>query len=175
MLELLMHCHYLISVDTAQLGMPEVTLPVVPGMEGCHWLFRKTEASAHGRVLDLLLSGKSLAARDAAGWLVDYAGPMEEALRKAWLIVTGGEHGLPLRRVRKEPLEIRTEVTGELTAGNPLVEAGRAAIMQAVRSSCSVSLDEALDVQARHSAGFMARKECAKGAIGSAARKLREV
>jgi enoyl-CoA hydratase/carnithine racemase/3-hydroxyacyl-CoA dehydrogenase len=175
MLELLMHCHCLISVDTAQLGMPEVTLPVVPGMEGCHWLFRKTEASAHGRVLDLLLSGKSLAARDAAGWLVDYAGPMEEALRKAWLIVTGGEHGLPLRRVRKEPLEIRTEVTGELTAGNPLVEAGRAAIMQAVRSSCSVSLDEALDVQARHSAGFMARKECAKGAIGSAARKLREV
>ena len=33
-LELFMHCHYLISRDDAVLGMPEVTLPVVPGMEG---------------------------------------------------------------------------------------------------------------------------------------------
>ena len=37
MLELMMHCHVLIAVEGAQLGMPEVTLPVVPGMEGCHW------------------------------------------------------------------------------------------------------------------------------------------
>jgi hypothetical protein len=33
MLELMMHCHYLLAVEDAVLGMPEVTLPVVPGME----------------------------------------------------------------------------------------------------------------------------------------------
>ena len=44
-LELLMHCHYLVAVEDALLGMPEVTLPVVPGMEGCHWPFRKATAT----------------------------------------------------------------------------------------------------------------------------------
>jgi len=51
MLELLMHCHYLIAVEGAQLGMPEVTLPVVPGMEGCHWPFRKADPSDHKKLL----------------------------------------------------------------------------------------------------------------------------
>jgi enoyl-CoA hydratase/carnithine racemase len=36
-----MHCHYVVSFDDAKLGMPEVTLPVAPVMEGCHWSFRK--------------------------------------------------------------------------------------------------------------------------------------
>ena len=40
-LELMLHCHFVVAVDDASLGMPEVTLPVVPGMEGCHWPLRK--------------------------------------------------------------------------------------------------------------------------------------
>ena len=43
MLELMSHCHYLVAVDDAAMGFPEVTLPVVPGMEGCHWPFRRTD------------------------------------------------------------------------------------------------------------------------------------
>jgi len=31
--------------------MPEVTLPVVPGMEGCHWPFRKADPSDHKKLL----------------------------------------------------------------------------------------------------------------------------
>ena len=38
--------------------MPEVTLPVVPGMEGCHWQFRKVQTSDYGKLFDLLLTGK---------------------------------------------------------------------------------------------------------------------
>ena len=41
MLELLMNCHPLVAVEDARLGWPEVSLPVVPGMEGCHWPFRR--------------------------------------------------------------------------------------------------------------------------------------
>jgi enoyl-CoA hydratase/carnithine racemase len=176
MLELLMHCHYLISVDSAQLGMPEVTLPVVPGMEGCHWPFRKTEPSQHKKLFELLLSGKSFTAGNgAAGWLVDYAGPMEDALKKTWLVVTGGDHGLQLRRLVKEPLRVSQDLPAMPPAGNPLIEAARKAVMDTIQASCSVPVGEALEIQARHSAGFMVTKECRKGAIGTAAKKTLEV
>ncbi|MCK5649942.1 MAG: hypothetical protein KAJ42_01135, partial [Gemmatimonadetes bacterium] len=69
MLELMMHCHYLVAVDGAQLGMPEVTLPVVPGMEGCHWPFRRV-APEHGpRLMELLLDGRSVQASETVCWL----------------------------------------------------------------------------------------------------------
>ena len=57
MLELMTHCHYLVAVEGADLGMPEVTLPVVPGMEGCHWPFRKTAPENWPKLLQLLLDG----------------------------------------------------------------------------------------------------------------------
>lgn len=176
MLELLMHCHYLISVETAQIGMPEVTLPVVPGMEGCHWPFRKSDPSHYGKILGLLLSGESLSAGNGAtGWLVDYAGPMEEALKKAWLVATGGNHGLPRRRLSKDPLEIPKEVPGMAPTGNSLIDEARKTLMHSIQSSCGVPLAEALEIQARHSAGFMVSRECRKGAIGTSARKILEV
>ncbi|OGF58773.1 MAG: hypothetical protein A2Y62_09720 [Candidatus Fischerbacteria bacterium RBG_13_37_8] len=83
-----MHCHYLVSVDNADLGMPEVTLPVVPGMEGCHWAFRKTSPENYYKLLQMLLEGRFVKAKDATGWLVDYdyAGSMEEALVTALMI-----------------------------------------------------------------------------------------
>ena len=49
MLELMTHCHFVLALDSVQLGMPEVTLPVVPGMEGCHWAFRKVARDQHPR------------------------------------------------------------------------------------------------------------------------------
>jgi len=60
------------------LGMPEVTLPVVPGMEGCHWPSegRYVAVAQAGR---MLLSGAPVKAKDAVGWLIDYAGPMPDA------------------------------------------------------------------------------------------------
>ncbi|MBU0520046.1 hypothetical protein KJ564_14050, partial [bacterium] len=171
MLELLMHCHYLVSVDNAQVGMPEVTLPVVPGMEGCHWALRKANADDYQKLLKLLLVGKSVAARDATGWLVDYAGGFEDALQKVWAIASGGEHGIPLRRVEENPVSIPTELAGFVDGVTP----GAKAIMDCVQASCGVSLSEALEVQARHSAGFMTSKACKKGAIGSAAKKTLDI
>jgi enoyl-CoA hydratase/carnithine racemase len=175
MLELMMHCRYLISVDGAQLGMPEVTLPVVPGMEGCHWSFRKTDPTNYPNLLELLLTGRSIAAKDATSWLVDHAGSMEEALAKTWQIACGDDHGLEARPLRAEALKIPTDVPGLDAIDNPLVEAARKAIMDCVQASCGVPLAEALEIQAKHSAGFMVTKECRKGAIGASAKKVLEV
>ncbi|HKQ58363.1 MAG TPA: enoyl-CoA hydratase/isomerase family protein, partial [Candidatus Eisenbacteria bacterium] len=86
MLELLMHCHHLVAVEDARLGWPEVTLPVVPGMEGCHWPFRRAPREHRPRLLRMLLTGETVRARDAVGWLVDHAASMEQALRTAWTL-----------------------------------------------------------------------------------------
>ncbi|MHC4652141.1 MAG: hypothetical protein ACYTES_14970, partial [Planctomycetota bacterium] len=94
MLELTTHCHYLVAVEDAQLGMPEVTVPVVPGMEGCHWPFRKASSGDWPKLLRLLLSGRPVRAAEAVGWLADFAGPMDKALQCAWQAATGGDHGL---------------------------------------------------------------------------------
>ncbi len=168
MLELLMHCHYLVSVDDAKLGMPEVTLPVVPGMEGCHWPFRKVKADQWPMLFALLLSGKQVSAGEAAGWLVDYAGPMEDALKTVWSIATSGDHGLPARSVEKNALKgMPTEVSGLPPADSPATEDARSAIMKCIQDSCGVSLADAVSIQAKHSGDFMVTKVCTGGAIGA--------
>lgn len=175
MLELMMHCHYLVSVDGAQLGMPEVTLPVVPGMEGCHWSFRKADPKHYEKLLELLLSGKSVSAKDAQGWLLDYSGPIEDALKKVWLIASGGDHGLRPRKLNENKLTVPREVPGLTPAPNALMEAARKALMDCIQASTGATLAQALEIQAKHSAGFMLTKECQRGAIGSSAKKMLEV
>jgi enoyl-CoA hydratase len=174
MLELLMHCHYLVAVEDAALGMPEVTLPVVPGMEGCHWAFRKSPPERWPEVLQLLLTGKPVRASEATGWLADHAGPMEDALKTAWAIATGGDHGLPLRKVEAGALaDIRGEAVAGRGGGGD--DAAVRAILASVRASCGATLSEALDIQAKHSAGFMSSAHCRKGAIGGAFAKTMTV
>ena len=166
-LELLMHCHYLVSFDDAKLGMPEVTLPVVPGMEGCHWSFRKARKEDWMKLLVLLLEGKQVSAKESVGWLIDFAGPHKEALQTAWKIVTGKDNNLPKREVNKKalatvPSDIRLE-----PAENPLMEASRKAILDTILDSCSADLNEALTIQAKHSANFMVSNSCKQGKIGA--------
>jgi enoyl-CoA hydratase/carnithine racemase/3-hydroxyacyl-CoA dehydrogenase len=174
-LELLMHCRYLVAAEGAALGMPEVTLPVVPGMEGCHWPFRKTSAEHWPRLLRLLLSGEPVRAGEATGWLVDFAAPLEEAVRTAWSMASGGDPGVAERKVTDTALDGVVAALPDLGAVGSAVEAGRRAVLAAVEGSCGVPLHEALAVQARHSAGFMTTSACRQGAIGTAARKTMAV
>ena len=167
-LELLMHCHTLVAVEDAVLGMPEVTLPVVPGMEGCHWPFRKADQTQWPKLVRLLLEGTPVKAKDAVGWLIDYAGPMPESLATVWsLATTGGVTGVPLRRLDEGVLAGIPADAGVKASDNPATEATREAIMESIRCSCSVSLPESLDIQARHSAGFTVTSCCRKGSIGA--------
>lgn len=175
-LELLMHCHYLVAAESSALGMPEVTLPVVPGMEGCHWPFRKARPEDWPKLLTLLLSGKSLRADETVGWLVDFAGPMDESLQKVWQIATGAEPGaVPRRKLRETALAGMATDIRLPDSGNPAVETARKAIADCIRASCGVSSAEALAVQAKHSAGFMNSPTCRGGVIGAACEKTMNV
>jgi enoyl-CoA hydratase/carnithine racemase len=168
MLELLMHCHYLVAIDGADLGMPEVTLPVVPGMEGCHWPFRKARPADWPKLLELLLSGRSVKAGDAAGWLIDYAGPLDDALQMVWKVATKSDHGLPVRPVERGALNgIPKDVRGLPDDIAPGTEAARRAIVECVDQACHTTLAQALKTQAKHSAEFMKSAACREGVVGA--------
>ncbi len=164
-LELMMHCHYLVAVEDAQLGMPEVTLPVVPGMEGCHWAFRRTEVSDWPKIVHMLLTGTLLPARKAVPWLVDAASPLESALQTAWSIATGGTHGITRRKFEKHALpQLPSEMN--FSGNGSALDAARRAVMNTIRESCACSIDQAIAVQAKCSAEFMVSDFCRSGRIG---------
>ncbi len=166
-LELLMHCHYLVAVEDAALGMPEVTLPVVPGMEGCHWPFRKTDRAGWPNLVRMLLTGQSVKANESVGWLVDYAGPLSDSLAIAWNLASGRTSGVPKRPLDEGVLDGIPADVGVPATDNPAAQAARIAIMQSIKDSCGATLTEALNIQARHSADFITGKFCREGSIGA--------
>lgn len=147
--------------------MPEVTLPVVPGMEGCHWTFRKATRDERTRLLQLLLTGRSVAASDAAGWLIDFAGSMNDVLSTAWQIASGKDAPITRRPFDEGAIEITSDVTGLPTPGSQAAEAARKAIFETVKASCRATLAEALEIQAAHSARFMVTEACNRGVVGA--------
>lgn len=161
MLELMMHSHYLLAVDGAVLAMPEVTLPVVPGMEGCHWALRRAAPADRPRLVDMLLSGASVKAKDAVGWLVDHSGDLDSCLRTAWRIMRDGPSALAMR-----PLE-KGAFTVDGLNGEARTDEAHQAIAACIRAACGTSLDEALAVQAGHSAAFLAGRACRRGRVGT--------
>jgi enoyl-CoA hydratase/carnithine racemase/3-hydroxyacyl-CoA dehydrogenase len=176
MLELLMHCHYLVADEGARLGMPEVTLPVVPGMEGCHWPFRKTDASNWPKVMELLLTGRQVKAAAAVGWLIDYAGPTDDALAMVGKILSDGDHGLKQRPLEAGALSgLPKDGAGFAASEDAAAEAAKGAILATITDSCGKKLSDALEVQAKHSAGFMSSKWCQHGMIGATYAKMMKV
>jgi len=175
MLELLMHCHYLVAADSAEVGMPEVTLPVMPGMEGCHWPFRKAAARDRPRLVNLLLGGKSIPAKQAEGWLVDYAGGLEDALQKARAILDGSAAGIERRAIESGPVEVPGDTGGLSEAADDATAGARHAIMECIRAACGVPLGEALTVQTRHAAGFLVSELCRRGRVGNSRRQIMDL
>jgi len=173
MYELLMHCHHLVAVDDARFGFPEVTLPVVPGMEGCHWPFRRAKPEHWPRILQLLLSGEAIRARDGVGWLLDAAEPMERALTTAWALASGAAGGPARRPLESGPLAgVPGDVAGLGAAEDEGTAAARRAMVQCVQQSCAKPAAEALDLQARLAAEFLASPACRAGRVGAEAARV---
>lgn len=167
-LELMSHCHYLVAVEDAEVGFPEVTLPVVPGMEATHWLFRKVNKEDWGKIADLLLTGKRLHAKETSGWLCDIVEPPEQALRSAYMLVTG-KLNIRKREVCEKPLE---EVSEYIRISSPQEKAAVDAIAKAILEATRVSLTDALYVQSSESASFMTNPLCLNGTIGKEYKKF---
>jgi len=167
MLELVMHAHHVVAVADARFGWPEVMLPVVPGMEACHWPFRRAPKDAWPRVSAMLLGGAPVRAKDAVGWLIDAAAPMDDALALAWALARGTD-ARAKRPLETGPLAgVPLEPAGLPAADGAEVEAGRAAIAGCIAKSCAVPAAEALALQARIAGEFLASPACRSGRVGA--------
>ena len=115
----------------------------------------------------MLLSGRMVQAPDAVGWLIDYAGPMDDALKTAWTVAAPGDHGLKPRALHAGALAVGNSAVGVGEPDSKLTEATRKAILDCVQHATSVSLAEAFDVQTTHAAEFMTSEACRKGRVGA--------
>ena len=123
----------------------------------------------------MLLNGTPIKAKDAVGWLIDYAGPMPESLLTVWRLASGAAAGLTKRKLNEGVLEGIPAEVGVPASDNPATEAARKAILETIRHSCGVPLSEALEVQARHSADFTVTSFCRDGSIGAEHQKTMKV
>jgi len=80
-LELALACHIRIASDNAKMGLPEVTLGLIPGYGGTQ---RLTGLVGKGRAMEMILTGEMISAQEAyqAG-LVNYVTTPDDLLPKA--------------------------------------------------------------------------------------------
>jgi enoyl-CoA hydratase / 3-hydroxyacyl-CoA dehydrogenase len=61
-------CHARIAGAGTIIGQPEPTVGVLPGLGGCHHIHRFARPESHARISELLLTGHSFKAEEAADW-----------------------------------------------------------------------------------------------------------
>lgn len=75
-LELAMACHFRIASDNAKMGLPEVSLGVIPGYGGTQ---RLPQLIGKGRALEMIMTAGMVTAEDAKAWgLVNHVVPQAE-------------------------------------------------------------------------------------------------
>jgi enoyl-CoA hydratase len=83
-LELAMACHIRVISDTAKMGLPEVSLGLIPGYGGTQ---RLAQLVGKGKAFEMITSGDSITAQDAYKWgLVNHLTLQEELLAKCFEI-----------------------------------------------------------------------------------------
>ncbi len=133
-------------------------------------------ADAWPQLIRLLLTGRPVVASEAVGWLVDYAGPLESAIRMAWDLASGTGDGVERRPLEEGPLAAIPDDVGELPElDGDATDAARKAILDCVRASGEATLSEALGIQARHAAEFLAGEVCRRGVLGAEYMKTMKV
>lgn len=77
-LELAMACHFRVASDNAKMGLPEVSLGVIPGYGGTQ---RLSQLVGKGKAMELIMTAGMISANDAKEvGLVNYVSTLEELL-----------------------------------------------------------------------------------------------
>ncbi len=80
-LELAMACHIRVAADTAKMGLPEVTLGLIPGYGGTQ---RLTQLIGKGKALEMIMTADMITAAEAHQYgLVNHVVSQEDLLPKA--------------------------------------------------------------------------------------------
>ena len=85
-LELAMACHFRIASDNAKMGLPEVSLGVIPGYGGTQ---RLPQLIGKGRAMELVMTAGMISAEDAKNYgLVNHVTTQEELIPLATKIAS---------------------------------------------------------------------------------------
>ena len=85
-LELALACHIRIAASHAKLGLPEVSLGLIPGYGGTQ---RLTQLVGRGRAMEMILTGDMIAAAEALAYgLVNHVVEPQELLAKAEAVLS---------------------------------------------------------------------------------------
>src|SRR6186713_145533 len=97
-LELAMACHIRVASENAKMGLPEVSLGVIPGYGGTQ---RLAQLVGKGKAFEMIITADMINAQDAFKWgLVNYVTTSEELLNKCFEIAS--------KIATKSPTAIRT-------------------------------------------------------------------
>lgn len=93
-LELAMACHIRVAADTAKMGLPEVTLGLIPGYGGTQ---RLTQLVGKGRAIELITTAEMISAERAEKiGLINHVVPLAELITKAEEILNKIKQRAPL-------------------------------------------------------------------------------
>jgi enoyl-CoA hydratase len=107
-LELALACHIRIASDNAKMGLPEVTLGLMPGYGGTQ---RLTQLVGKGKAFEMILTADIITATEARQYgLVNYVVSQDELLTKAEEILN--------RMLLRAPLAIASAITAVNAAGH---------------------------------------------------------
>jgi enoyl-CoA hydratase len=112
--ELAMACDMIVAGDDAQFGQPEIRIGVIPGAGGTQ---RLTRAIGKARAMELIVTGRSIDAREAdALGLVTSVVPAEATVSAA-LALAGRIAAMPPLAVVAAKEAVRAAFEGNLTSG----------------------------------------------------------
>jgi enoyl-CoA hydratase len=113
--ELALACHIRIASDKAQLGLPEVTLGIIPGYGGTQ---RMARLLGKGRALELILTGDRIGAEEAARiGLVNKVVPADQ-------LMTAAEE-MARTIAKRGPLAVRAAIEAVMSGSDMPFEEGQ--------------------------------------------------
>jgi len=125
-LELALSCHFRLAVSSARLGLPEVKLGILPGAGGTQRLPRLAGVEA---ALDLIISGRTISAREAVG-----LGMLDELVEEEALRDRAVAFAREAANTRREIVRVRDRNERVVAArGSPVFEEFRKRNVQAFR------------------------------------------
>lgn len=99
-LELAMSCHIRVAADNARLGLPEVSLGIIPGYGGTQ---RLSQLVGRGKALEMITTAGMINAEDALKWgLVNHVVPLSDLLAKC--------HEIAQKVVKNSPAAIKSAI-----------------------------------------------------------------
>lgn len=151
-LETAMACHYRVALTSARLGLPEITLGVLPGSGGTQRLPRLAGARA---ALEMMISGAPITAKRALELgVLDAVGegdPIELGVDFARQLVERGDGPRPTRNKRAATTGFDEAAIAEVLKANAKTLRGRTtqrAVVQAIKAATSdADFERGLDLE----------------------------